>query len=582
MADLSEFPARCRKNFCYINELGAITVCRIYTTGSGKSDKSNGERDSVPLLREIEWGSAMVKNRMMAPWPPATATITVSPAPARAADPLKDCFLRVSQAEQLRQQGKFDRARQICESLIREHPDYVAAHHTLGLIHADKKNYDRAFDHLSRAAMLNPRGWKTLTVLASVCLDLNANDMALLALEQARAIKPQDAVVLVTLAEVYRQEREYERAKEAFREAVAIEDNLLPAIMGLGWMCMELGQNAEAVDVFESLIKRGTSALAVIFALTGMPSSYVNIDLIAELDKLPRDQIEGERESEQLAAFVRVNALDKAGRHAEAWQHLVSVNRTIFLAAQESFRNSSERQRTSLAMFRENPMKALNDSGNSGRPISLFILGPSRSGKTTMEQLVTTLDGVKRGYENPSVEKAVRRTFQSAGLLTSNQLEMLPPYHYPQCRDIYLEELAQRVGPARVFTNTHPAHIHAAPLMASTFPNARFIFLKRNTTDNILRIFQRKYHNGNAYSYDLKATSEYVAWYHQMIDLMAQKLPDIVRVVHYEDMIADPAAALQVAADLCGLPMTDKPLPKIGDDRGCAEPYREFMATALN
>jgi len=57
---------------------------------------------------------------------------------------------------------------------------------------------------------------------------------------------------------------------------------------------------------------------------------------------------------------------------------------------------------------------------------------------------------------------------------------------------------------------------------------------------------------------------------------MAQKPPDIVRVVHYED-----AAALQVAADLCGLPMTDKPLPKIEDDCCCAEPYREFMTAAL-
>ena len=46
-------------------------------------------------------------------------------------------------------------------------------------------------------------------------------------------------------------------------------------------------------------------------------------------------------------------------------------------------------------------------------------------------------------------------------------------------------------------------------------------------------------------------------------------------------MVADPASALRVAADLCGLPMTDAPLPAIGDDRGCAEPYRQFMAAEL-
>jgi hypothetical protein len=35
-----------------------------------------------------------------------------------------------------------------------------------------------------------------------------------------------------------------------------------------------------------------------------------------------------------------------------------------------------------------------------------------------------------------------------------------------------------------------------------------------------------------------------------------------------------------MAADLCGLPSPDQPLPAIGDDRNCAEPYRALMATA--
>src|SRR5262249_34813968 len=160
-------------------------------------------------------------------------------------------YMRLGEADQLREQGKFDRAQKICESLIREHRDYMAAHHTLGLIHVGKENYDRAFDHLSRAVMLNPQSWKTLTALAAVCLHFGATDMAARVLEQAQAIKPRDSNILVTLGEVYRNEREYELAKEAFREAVALEDTLVPALMGLGNACMHLGQNAEAVEVLE-------------------------------------------------------------------------------------------------------------------------------------------------------------------------------------------------------------------------------------------------------------------------------------------------------------------------------------------
>jgi hypothetical protein len=91
----------------------------------------------------------------------------------------------------------------------------------------------------------------------------------------------------------------------------------------------------------------------------------------------------------------------------------------------------------------------------------------------------------------------------------------------------------------------------------------------------------RKYSKGNAYAYDLKSVHDYVVWYHQMIDLLTEKLPDVVRVIHYEDMVADPAGALRAAADLCGLPMTDGPVPAVGDDRGCSAPYLKYMTAAL-
>src|SRR5262249_54826172 len=449
------------------------------------------------------------------PWPDKAFTATVIPvSPLFGINWLQETHTRLCEADELRQQGKFDRAQKICESLVREHPGYVAAHHTLGLIHAAKKNHDRAFDHLSRAVMLNPRSWKALTALAGVCLDLRASDMAALALEQARAIKPRDANVLATLAELYCEEREFERAKETLREVVALEDDLFIALR-LGYVYEQLDQHAEAVQVYESLINRGKSTLEALFALTRVPSAFVNVDLLVELDKLSRDQTE---EFQEFTAYVRATALDKAGRHAEAWQHLVPINSAIFVARQEDFRGWSEKQRAALTTLQGNPIKALGDNRGSRRPISLFILGPSRCGKSTMEQLVATLDGVKRGYENRNVEKAIRRTFQSGNLLTGSHIGMLPAQLYPQCRDIYLEELAQRVGSARVFTNTNGELIYEAQLMASIFPNVRFIFLRRNLEDNLLRMYQRTYRAGFAYSYDLKAARDYVFWYHQMID----------------------------------------------------------------
>src|SRR6266851_3326609 len=114
----------------------------------------------------------------------------------------------------------------------------------------------------------------------------------------------------------------------------------------------------------------------------------------------------------------------------------------------------------------------------------------------------------------------------TAGLLTSNRFENLPAQLYALCRDIYFEELARRAGSAKVFTNTHPGRIIDAAYIASAFPNVRFICVRRELEDNILRIYMRKYKRGNAYAYDPKSTRDYVVWYNQMIDLLVEKLPD--------------------------------------------------------
>src|SRR5207237_708683 len=146
-----------------------------------------------------------------------------SAGPAVRPDPVREAFSRAQQAEQLRLEHQLDRAQAICEGLIRDHPDYMAALHTLGLVYLDKGNYQRALDCLVRAAMHHPQNWGTLTALSAVYLRLNATEMAAQVLEGARAVNPDEVSVLLTLGEVYLEEREYELARDVFRQALTIE-----------------------------------------------------------------------------------------------------------------------------------------------------------------------------------------------------------------------------------------------------------------------------------------------------------------------------------------------------------------------
>src|SRR5258706_9724334 len=343
-------------------------------------------------------------------------SIPLIPQPASSANPLRDTREKLEQAENYRRQGQLDRGEMICSELLRRHPDYVAALHTLGLIYADRGDLKRAVGPLFRAAMLNPRSWMTLTALSGLCLSLDAKELAAQILEQARLITPRDASVLVTLGEIYREEREYELGREAFREALIQEPGLEPAVVGLALCHMSLGENAEAAAVLNECFKRGFRSLRLLSVLAQLPPAMIDINILGEVTKVIKDANDDPIEFENSLAFIRASALDRAGRYGEAWEVLGAANRTRASRMRQELKELKEGEQFALKRLRD--VRGPSRTSDKEQTASLFILGPSRSGKTSLETLFGQLEGAKRGYENPSLENAITRTFQNAGLLT--------------------------------------------------------------------------------------------------------------------------------------------------------------------
>jgi tetratricopeptide (TPR) repeat protein len=489
--------------------------------------------------------------------------------------------------------GRFQEAIVQYEKALMINPTYPEARNNIGNALHQLGRSEEAIGHYEQALAMRPgyaeARWNVGTALRA----LGRYEEAVSQYEKALAIKPNYAEAHNSLGNALDMVNRSEDAVACYKRALVIRPDYADAHFNLAVTLAARGRQEEAIahyhralaivpDYVESLRKRD-DAFIVLLGLVNLPASVISMDtLLAQLDDLVRRKASDNAEFKNLAAFVRATLLDKLSRHSEAWEHFRSANRTMFLANQEGLRSLMGRQHASLARLREKSINVTDANANGREPISLFILGPSRSGKTTLERLVGMLDGVKLGYENRVVETAVRKTLQAAGLPATGLFETLPPTLYPLCRAMYDEDVFQRVGSARVFTSTNPSRIHDADLLATAFPGVRFLCVKRDPEDNILRIYMRRYKNGNIYSYDLRAARDHIAWYHEMVDSLAQKLPDAVRVIRYEDMIADPAAALRVAADLCGLPLRPAgPLSITGDDRGCARPYRQFMASAI-
>ena len=363
--------------------------------------------------------------------------------------------------------------------------------------------------------------------------------------------------------------------------------NLTPqideAVYGFANVCMELGRDEEAIAALGRILDREPPNLQMLKLLVHLPGSLIDRDLLIDLETAKGLPGGDPKHDESNRAFVRSIALDKAGRHEEAWDWLVKANNMVLEEVKDDvpveFGSVSDRQ----VWISNNAHKYKGtEKQDKDFPISLFVLGLSRSGKTTAEGLVATQKAVMRGYENPATDNAIATAFQDGGLITYNSLAQLPLQLYPSVANIYRKNIDKLLANGKVVTNTSPGHIWDAPFFVQAIPNLRFVFIKRNIDDLMLRIYMRRYRHQNTYSYDLNVLREYIEVYNKTIDALVETFPDISCVVQYEDMVADPESTLRDMCRLCGIKLNFKALPRdIPNDIGCAEPYPELMREAL-
>jgi tetratricopeptide (TPR) repeat protein len=494
-----------------------------------------------------------------------------------AAHPIEAAHRRLVEAERCRRTGDLSRAQALLERLLADHPDYVGALQSLGVIHLSQGRFRQALASFIEAAMHCPGDVVNHTNLATAYLALGAREMAAGALAEARRLAPDDPAVHATLAEVYREGCRYGLAASAYRKVLARREADPEASLGLADCHAHLGETSEAVAVLERAHRARPDHVGLLYALSQISGARVSVDLLAALAGVHREAHRSEEEFLSLKEFTRAAALDRLGRYEDAWACLTRANGREFPRHAPAWQRDGARRRAFLEAAERSPATA---RAAEGEPAVLFILGPSRSGKSTLERLVAAIAGIERGYEARLVERAARRTAQMAGLLATANPDDLPAALGDRLRENFAAEVRSAARGGSLVTDTYPAMIAYVGRVAAVLPGVRFVFVRREWSDLALRILMKRYRSGNHYAYDLSTVLEYLAWYERMSEIWLEKLPGLALAVSYEEMIADPGATLARIARLCGRTPSDATLPGLGADRGCARPYPALVAAA--
>jgi tetratricopeptide (TPR) repeat protein len=180
-----------------------------------------------------------------------------------------------------------------------------------------------------------------------------------------------------------------------------------------------------------------------------------------------------------------------------------------------------------------------------------FLVGFPRSG-------TTLLDTFLRGHPNTCVvEEQNMLNAAEAVIGDFADLASRSPHELEQARRAYFAELDRHIGPGfeGIVIDKLPLNMLGLPIVYSLFPDARVIFAQRHPCDVVLSCFLQAFAQNDAMAcfLDLADAGRLYDSAMRLFSSGRELLPLSFHTSVYEDLIADPEAALRPAVKFLGL-----------------------------
>jgi tetratricopeptide (TPR) repeat protein len=462
--------------------------------------------------------------------------------------------------------GRHDDAWHLLREALEKSPEDTGLMELAAELAQVRGRFGEAAHWLKRALDKQPENsglWARLAMLSSRRLgEKSAREAADKALElTAGKTGPPRAHALAAHAQVLSEGEDHAGAEAAYRDALAMVPQFVPARSGLGHLLMQLGKVDEATALFEELKKvaplQGLSQLIHAREVPEDPKVLEQMALAAR-----RPSLEGPVQSHLL--FTLASAWEKKKEYEKAWECATEANR----AAREHLQYRPEQHRAcverEIARFSPEFIKSRSGYGLDSR-IPTFVLGMPRSGTTLVEQILGSHSKVFGAGELSIVPEFIQK-------LNAWEMKLGTRRGYPECIDDlgldesrrfaekHLEELRAYAPEAERIVDKLPHNFEHIGLIKLLFPNARILHLKREPRDvamsNYFVDYAAKF-GGMGFAYDLSWIGEQLVDHQRLMDHWHRVFPGQILEVDYDLLVEDVEEWAHRIIDYLELPWED-------------------------
>ncbi len=497
-------------------------------------------------------------------------------------------------------EGRHDKARALSEGFLGRRPDDLLAATLAAEAAISLWDLDRAELLLRQVIERAPTFLRAL-MLRVKCLQRQSLPKEGIAVaEKVIQRKPNNLPALTYLAQLSSEIGDGEKTVAASQRILALDGQEPDRWIHHGHYLRVLGKADKAREAFRQALAIKPHSGAAWWGLANYyPSALDDADVQAIEAAIPASAGTQDEATLNLALGLMAG---RRGEHAKSFHNISAGKRLRLEAFPFNPDAASAAIDEALRAFSAEYFELWKDSGSTAAA-PIFLIGMHRSGSTLVERILgrhSQLEGAGELPVLPRVIKCFQQTMKAEGRL-EERLASIRPEGLKHLGERYVERTADyRRSTKPWFIDKLNFNWMHLGLIRSALPNARIIDVRRNAVDCCWANFKMLFTEGHPASNDLRHIGRFYRDYARFVDSIDPVAPGGILKVRYEDVVDDIGGETRRMLEFLGLEFepqclefhkaTDsvatasseqvrQPLNRQGI--GSAEPYRPWLAPLI-